>query len=158
MGGMAPSPQPLDLGILLALAFQEFVRELHHDLAGHGFTDLGRSDGVVFRALGATPMTLSELAQRLDVSKQAAGQIVDDMQRRGYVVRRPDPHDGRARRLHLSERGRAALAAARRFHQRYERRLVDEHGTEPVSALRAVLTAMAGDEGGVHPGLRAMYG
>ena len=148
---------PLDLGILLGLAYQEFVRELREAKAGLGFGDLGRSDGFVFRALGGQPMTVSALAARLQISKQGAGQIVDDMERRGYVERRPDPDDGRARLLHLSGRGRAALAAARRFHRRYERRLAREHGREAVADLRRLLEGIAGPEQAVDPRLRAMY-
>jgi DNA-binding MarR family transcriptional regulator len=102
-------------------------------------------------------MTVSELADRLEISKQGAGQIVDDMERRGYVERRPDPTDGRARLLHLAEHGRAALAAARRFHQRYERTLIAEHGQEAVASLRAVLTAMAGEDQTADPRFRALY-
>ncbi len=55
----------------------------------HGYDDLGRSDGVVFRMLNHQPRTVSELAERLEISKQGAAQIIDDMQRRGYVVRTP---------------------------------------------------------------------
>lgn len=153
------SPQPLDLGILLALGYQEFVRQLHVDLAGHGYDDLGRSDGYVFRALAAGPLTTSALAARLAISKQGAGQIVDDMTRRGYLESRPDPGDARARLLVLSERGRGAFAAAREFHQRYERGLARRHGRAAVTTLRDLLTEMAapGDGGSVDPRLRAMY-
>ncbi|RZU49381.1 MarR family protein [Krasilnikovia cinnamomea] len=155
---MAAQAQPLDLGILLALAYQNFVRDLRSHLAEQGFDDLGRSDGFVFRALGASPMSISELAVRLEVTKQAAAQIVDDMQRRGYVRRTPDPHDRRAQRLELTDRGAAALAAARQFHQRYERRLARAHGAAAMAALRDVLNAVAGgpDET-LAPRLRAMY-
>src|SRR5262249_26767960 len=112
-----------DLGILLALAYQQFVTELHEDLGERGFTDLGRSDGYVFRALDAEAMTTSGLAERLGVSKQGAGQLVEDMTRRGYVRSRPDPSDGRARLLELTPRGQKALVAAHDFHRRYEQRL-----------------------------------
>lgn len=147
----------LDFGILLVLAYQEFVSELRATLAEQGFDDQGRSDGYVLRALGAEAMTVSELAERLEISKQGAGQIVEDMERRGYVERRPDPSDGRARLLYLSEHGRAALAAARRFHQRYERRMVREHGEGAVGSLRELLTAMAGEERAADPRFRALY-
>src|SRR5215470_6254776 len=129
---MTVRPQPTDLGILLGIAFQEFVRELREAHEAAGFTDLGRSDGVVFRSLDARPMTVSELAARLEISKQGAAQIVDDMQRRGYVERHPDPDDGRARLVQLSGRGRRALDTARRFHRDYQRRLVRAHGAEAV--------------------------
>src|SRR5215470_12409074 len=105
MDGMEDKTQPVDLGILLALAYQQFVVELREAHAKAGFGDTGRSDGYVFRALATGPMTVNDLAARLQISKQGAGQIVDDMQRRGYVQRRPDPSDGRARLVSLSERG-----------------------------------------------------
>src|SRR5207244_2658090 len=97
----------LDFGILLTLACAEFVWELRGTLAGQGFADQGRSDGYVLRSVCDTPMTVSDLADRLEISKQGAGQIVDDMERRGYVERRPDPRDGRARLIYLSDRGQA---------------------------------------------------
>jgi DNA-binding MarR family transcriptional regulator len=140
--------QPLDLGILLAIGYQEFVRALRSAMAAAGFDDLGRSDGYVLRALDGNPLTVSALAELLDITKQGAAQIVDDMQVRGYVERRPSPTDRRSRPLYLTERGQRALAAARRFHRRYERELIRQHGAEPVAALRGVLTAIAGDSDG----------
>ena len=148
-----------DLGILLALAYQEFVSELHEDLAERGFGDLARSDGYVFRALDAQPLTTSALADRLGMTKQGAGQLVEDMTRRGYVESSPDPQDARARLLRLTARGQNALAAARGFHRRYEQRLARRHGRLRVGTVRAVLTAMAptyGD-GALDPRVRAMY-
>jgi DNA-binding MarR family transcriptional regulator len=148
-----------DLGILLALAYQQFVAELHEDLGERGFGDLGRSDGYVFRALDAEPLTTSALAERLGVSKQGAGQLVDDMTRRGYVTSRPDPSDGRARLLELTEQGQRALAAARDFHRRYELRLGRRHGRARVDDLRSLLTAMAPSygDGALDPRVRVMH-
>lgn len=155
MGDMSASRKP-DFGILLLLADQEFVRELRASLAAQGFDEQGRSDGFVLRSLGAAPMTISALAERLEISKQGAGQIVDDMESRGYVERHPDPTDGRARLIHLSKRGQAALAAARKFHQTYERRLRKDHGDAAIDAVRAVLTSMAGEPQTTDPHFRAL--
>src|SRR3954465_8350648 len=117
-----------DIGILLALAYQQFVTELHEELGGRGFDDVGKSDGYVFRALDAEPLTTSALSERLGITKQGAGQLVEDMMRRGYVESSPDPGDRRARLLRLTARGQHALAAARAFHRRYEQRLARRHG------------------------------
>ncbi|MFI5698252.1 MarR family winged helix-turn-helix transcriptional regulator [Kribbella sp. NPDC051586] len=141
---MTRSGKP-DIGILLLLADQEFVRELRAHLTAQGYDDQGRSDGFVFRTLGAGPTTISGLAERLEITKQGAGQIVDDMERRGYVERRPDPSDARARLLHLTERGTAALSAARKFHQSYERRVRGRFGDQAIDTLREVLAEMAGE-------------
>ena len=146
----------LDFGILLVLADQEFVRELRATTAAQGFDDQGRSDGFVLRTLGAGPTTISGLAERLEITKQGASQIADDMERRGYVERRPDPADARARQLHLTARGEAVLSAARRFHQAYERKLRRRFGDEAIDTVRDVLTEMAGDTLLTTPHFRAL--
>jgi len=135
----------LDFGILLLVAEQEFVRGLRASTAERGFTDQGRSDGFVLRTLGDGPTTISRLAERLEITKQGASQLADDMERRGYVERRPDPSDARVRLLHLTERGRAALKAARTYHRAYERRLRARFGDAAIDGMREVLAAMAGE-------------
>lgn len=148
MTPVTTNEQPLDIGILLAVGYQEFVRALRSAMAAAGFDDLGRSDGYVLRALDGNPLTVSALAELLDITKQGAAQVVEEMERRGYVERRPSPTDRRSRPLFLTGRGERALATAHRFHRRYERELIRRHGAEPVAALRTVLTAIAGTSDG----------
>ena len=132
------SDDPIDFGILLGLAFRAFVDEMHADLAARGFDDLGRSYGYVFRMLGDGDRSLSELAALLGMTLPGAGKIVDEMERRGYVERRPDQVDRRVKHIALSRRGREALAAARAFHRRFEERLSDS------ARLRRGLEGLAG--------------
>jgi DNA-binding MarR family transcriptional regulator len=161
MRGMPAAAQPsgraIDFGVLLALAYATYVRELHEHLATQGFADLGRSDGYVFKALDAEPLTTSGLAERFGITKQGAAQIVADMRRRGYLDSAPDPSDARARLLRLTPRAVAAMRAAHDFHQRYERRLTRDHGADEVAALRALLTVIAGAGGPLDPHLRGLY-
>lgn len=51
----------------------------------------------------------SELAVRLRVSAQRAGQLVDELESLGYLERVPDPVDGRARLVVFAARGRRLL-------------------------------------------------
>jgi DNA-binding MarR family transcriptional regulator len=155
MASMTRSGKP-DFGILLLLAEQEFVSSLRAATAGQGYDDQGRSDGFVLRTLGAGPTSISRLAERLAITKQGASQIVDDMERRGYVERRPDPDDARARLLQLTSRGEAALEAARKFHRAYERKLRRQFGDEAIDSVRDVLTAMAGEAQVSTPHFRAL--
>jgi len=147
-----------DLGILVLVGYQGFVRQLHDDMTTHGFDDLGRSDGVVMRVLHGSARTVSELSGLLEITPQGTAQIVEDMERRGYVVRRPSPDDARARLVELSGRGRAAIAAARAFHRSFETRMRRRHGTAAIETFRAVLSDMAGEApGGIDRELRALY-
>jgi DNA-binding MarR family transcriptional regulator len=128
-----------DLGILLALAFSVFATELRGDVAEAGYDDLHRSFGYVARNIVDAPLTLTELASRLGITSPGALKIVQQMEDTGCLERIPDPADARAKRLRLTKRGRAALAAARAFHARFEADLVERHGARKVQAVREVL-------------------
>ena len=131
-----------DFGILLGLAYQGFVDQLHANLAEHGFTSLGTANGYVIRAIDAEPgIRQRELASRLGITEQATGKIIDAMVRDRLIRRRRDPTDGRAHRLELLARGRDLLATARRFHAAFERRLAGELGVT-VATTRRVLEAI----------------
>jgi DNA-binding MarR family transcriptional regulator len=146
----------IDFGILLGLSYQAFVDELRAALHTQGFTDMGPNYGYVFRALGAEALHLRALAGRLGMTDQGAAKIVDEMEARGYVERQPDPEDGRIKRLRLARRGRAALAAAHRFHSQYERRLADRLGAREVATLRRVLEAIGASSDAAAPHLRPL--
>jgi len=132
-----------DFGIVLGLAYTRFVDELHAYLAGEGFDDLGRSYGYVFRTLDEGPSTVTAVARGLGITIQGASKLIQEMVDRGYVLREPDPDDARAKILRLGPRGVNALGAARRFHRRFERRLVRQFGSERAALLRDLLTTLA---------------
>ncbi|UAK30479.1 MarR family transcriptional regulator [Nocardia asteroides] len=134
----------MDFGILLGKAYQQLVGELHVHLAERGYRGLGASYGYVLRSLAENARTASQLAEGLGISAQGAAKVVDEMVRRGYVERRPDPADKRAKLLHLSARGRDLLAAVREFHAAYERELIARVGGDQVATVRAVLGEVIG--------------
>src|SRR5215831_14612905 len=63
----------------------------------------------LFPHLDFEGIRLTDLAARVGVTKQAVGQLVDDLARLGMVERVNDPEDGRAKRIRFSRRGYAAL-------------------------------------------------
>jgi len=104
-----------------------------------GVDDMRPAFGFVIRVLADGGRTLTELAELLAVTKQAAIKVVDEMESLGFLERQPDPADRRAKILVLTDRGRrvrrAALAASRQM----ERELRHDLGDEQVAAFRAVL-------------------
>lgn len=137
----------VDFGILLGLAYQTFVDELRADLQARGFSDVGGAFGFVFRALDQEDLNLRQLAERLGMTDQGAAKIVNDMEAGEYLERYPDPLDGRVKKLRLARRGLAALAAARRFHQTYERRLAEKLQPADPVGLRRLLEAIVSNSG-----------
>lgn len=149
--------QAVDFGILLGLAYQGFVELLRADLARRGFDDLGGAYGYVLRTLAEEEPSQRELARRLEITDQGMAKIVAEMVERGYVARKPDPEDSRVKRLRLGPRGRAALGAARRFHDAFERALGQSLGKPAVRQLRGMLERIverAGDHDAAHARLR----
>ena len=146
----------MDLGILLALAYQGFTDELRADLLAGGFDDLGSAYGYVFRALASNALRLSDLAQQLQMSNQGAAKIIDEMCDRGYVERIADANDGRAKTLVLAKRGKAALTAARKFHAKYEKKLRARSNSREVDVLRQQLELMIKQAGLDGAPLRAL--
>jgi hypothetical protein len=95
-----------------------------------------RAAGAVRAATG-----LTALADLLGVTKQAVGPVVDEMVALGLVERGPDPGARRAKRLALTDRGRAARATALEVSAALEREIAD------AGAVRAGLLALIEAEG-----------
>ncbi len=102
----------LDLPVLLLSAARGLVDGIDAGVRARGFTDLRPAHGFAFALLAGGGATVVELAQHLDVTKQAASQMVEDLVGKGYVERRPHPDDARARLIVLTDKGRACTHAA----------------------------------------------
>jgi DNA-binding MarR family transcriptional regulator len=76
------------------------------------------------------------------VTKQTAKILVDELERLGYVHRSPDPGDGRARLIRITERGRASIAVARATIAEIEAEWTAHLGRDRMDQLRGALTAL----------------
>jgi DNA-binding MarR family transcriptional regulator len=83
---------------------------------------------------------LTTIAARASITPQAAGELVDDLERLGYVVRQPDPDDRRAKRIVLTERGQACVAAALSTIASMEAELEDLLGSDALAHLHDILS------------------
>ncbi|WP_280921746.1 MarR family winged helix-turn-helix transcriptional regulator [Streptomyces durhamensis] len=86
-----------DLGVLAARILFSVQRELFAELAEQGFDDIRPRAGAVLAYLRADGIRASELARASGQHKQVIGSLIDDLERLGYVERRPDPADRRAK-------------------------------------------------------------
>ena len=121
---------------LLGLLKERAMDQLHQQLHEQGFAEIRPGHGCVFRFIDDEGTRLTELAERSGYSKQAVGEVVADLEALGYVERIPDPGDGRAKTIMLTERGRQALAAGRRIFADIERRWAEQFGEERIAELR----------------------
>ena len=82
---------------------------------------------------------LTDLAARLGVSKQAAGQLVEDLEQMGILERAPDPADGRAKLVRFSARGRRGLLEGLAVLRRMEAELSARLASGDMERLHGIL-------------------
>jgi DNA-binding MarR family transcriptional regulator len=100
------------IGQLLARLLREFRHDLAAPRAEAGFGDLRDPHMQIFGNVRMGGVRLTELADRAQLSLAATSELVNDLEEMGYLVRRPDPADGRAKLIDLTNRGADAMAAA----------------------------------------------
>jgi len=100
------------LAFSLLAASRALVDGVSAGISARGFADLRPAHGFAFARLSAGGATITDLAEHLDVTRQAAAQLVDELTAKGYVERRPHPRDARARLIVLTDKGRACTKAA----------------------------------------------
>jgi DNA-binding MarR family transcriptional regulator len=130
------------IGPLLRLANQAYGSEVDAALNAAGFTGIRPPHANVFPFVDAEGTSVTELARRARMRKQSMAQAVEQLERLGYVDRRPDPSDGRARRVFLTERGRAVRPTAVAAGEAVEARWAQIVGAEALEQVRATLVAL----------------
>lgn len=104
-----------------------------------GFDDLTLAQARLMARIGPDGIRLTDLAVAAQITKQSAGFLVDQLEQAGYVARRPDPADARARLVRIGRRGERALTVARRVEREIEREWESRLGRERMTALREIL-------------------
>jgi DNA-binding MarR family transcriptional regulator len=150
--GRVSADDPLEqsqLTFLLGMGFQLVLVEFVRRLDAQGYAEIRPMHGLVFQALRGPGLTSTELAQVLGVTKQAAGQIVNDLEDKGYVARTTHPSGGRRKLIVLTEKAHTHLAVAGRTLHALESELAEKLGDPELASLRAevagLIRAMAGE-------------
>ena len=84
---------------------------------------------------------VSELGEALGIGLAAASTLADRMAQRRFVVRRPDPDDGRAVHLELSSRGRTLIEHLERGRTEHFGKLIARMTPAEREALKTTLRA-----------------
>jgi DNA-binding MarR family transcriptional regulator len=102
----------LAIGQLLVRSLRAFRTELFAPAAAAGYTDTREPHLQIFGNLGVDGVRLTDLAARAQLSLAATSELVNELQDLGYLERRPDPVDRRAKLIFPTGKGRQALADA----------------------------------------------
>lgn len=131
---------------LLSTAMDDFSAELFERVEAAGYRDLRPGHGCVFGNIDPDGSRLTDLAERARMTKQSVGEVASDLEARGYVERVPDPNDGRAKIIRLTERGRKAQAIGQALIDDLERDWGERFGADRVAALRDALELITAED------------
>jgi DNA-binding MarR family transcriptional regulator len=127
------------IGLLLRLLSQSYSQDIHTALLEAGFGDIRPTHANVFPFVPPEGITVTRLAELARVRKQTMAEAVDQLERMGYVERRPNPRDRRSRLVFLTERGAAVKPVTHATAARVEERWAQLTSPEELDALRASL-------------------
>jgi DNA-binding MarR family transcriptional regulator len=100
------------LGQLVSVLDRTLEDHIDEGLHSVGCGDITRSQGVVMHMLDREGTRITEIAARARISVQSVSELVNGLQRQGYLERRPDPADGRAKLVVLTPKGEQAVVGA----------------------------------------------
>jgi DNA-binding MarR family transcriptional regulator len=139
-----PWYETLFMPALLRHAWGAYGGAMRQALAEAGYDDIPKNGLYVIggMAIGDGTFPLGQLVRELNISKQAAGQLVDTLVLRGYLARASDEEDRRRMTVSLTERGRAAAATQALARAALDDALLAEVGQEDISRTRRTLAAL----------------
>src|SRR5215218_8760060 len=109
------------------------------ELTAAGFDDITPAQARVFQRIAPGGSRLTDLAAQAGITKQSAGFLVDQLERSGYVVRVPDPADGRARLVRIAEKGERSVEISRGIVAEVEAEWTAHLGAARMAELRRIL-------------------
>ena len=128
-----------DLGVLASRLLFSLQDELFARLAEAGYDDLHPRHGAVLAYLDEDGIRATELARLTSRHKQIIGRMVDELEELGYVERRPDPQDRRAKLIFPTERGLEQVRLGDEIVADIEARHAMEIGARTYAEFRDVL-------------------
>jgi DNA-binding MarR family transcriptional regulator len=138
------------LGAHAAAQFAERLRVL----------DLTPPDAGILRLLRtAAGLSQQELAAKLQIHPSRLVAILDNLEKRGFVERRPNPDDRRLYSLHLTRGGGEILEKLSKLAREHQDALLSALNREERNELTTLLLRIADQQGlarGVHPGYQRL--
>lgn len=152
MARFAPPPG-LAAGFLIAQVGGYASSQFAEALKPHGFAT---HDAGILRLIGNEPgISQQEIAKRLRMHASRLVGLLDDLEERGLIERRPSEKDRRLYALHLTGKGVQAMAVIARVGREHHQELLACLSEEERITLSTLLKRLAESHGlvaGVHPG------
>jgi DNA-binding MarR family transcriptional regulator len=135
-----------NLGILAAKVLWDFERELFAKVAEQGHADVRPRHGAVLAFLDPEGTRAKDLARLSGRHKQVITTLIDELAALGYVERRPDPDDRRAKLVVPTARGLDEMKRADAIARAIERRFAKRIGKDALDQMKGSMGKIVADD------------
>ena len=140
---MAEVEQSVPIGMVAARLHRATQVDCIARLNKAGYTDLRMRHLALLEGLPREGARVTTPASQTGMSKQSMGELIDEIEANGYIERRNDPEDRRARLIVFTAKGQRAYEEAFTVLGEMERDYAQTVGTSRYSETRAVLDQLA---------------
>lgn len=133
---------PPRVSLMLRLLHDAYATAVEAELATAGFGDLSGGRAKVLPFVPDSGIAVGRLANRVGVRKQSVAQMVEQLERDGFIRSEPNPEDARSRLVFLTDRGAQAQPAAILAGDCVERAWADATSQKLVEQLRTNLRTL----------------
>jgi DNA-binding MarR family transcriptional regulator len=127
----------------MRLGWQWVRDQIYAGVVAAGYDDLNPSHVALFRYPGLDGVRPTELADQVQITKQSVNDLLGHLEQHGYIVREPDPADGRARVVRLTKKGWRFEDTVNAQAQAAEERMTAMLGARRFAQLRDALVELA---------------
>jgi DNA-binding MarR family transcriptional regulator len=136
---MVYASMPANLKQLLLARADWFAREVMSGVRRSEYSYITAAQSRLLAHMGGKPMSMSELARRLAISRQAVHKTVGELARRGILEIRDDPERRNSKQVVYTDRGRQVNRAGAQIIEKLEDRIAARLGRDRLEQLKALL-------------------
>jgi DNA-binding MarR family transcriptional regulator len=136
------------VGAMLRAVWQWVRDQLYAGVVAAGYDDLNAAHVGLWRYPGLDGLRPSQLADRVGITKQSVNDLLGHLEQHRYLLRVPDPADGRARVIQLTSRGRRLAQTIYTEAGAAELRIAQILGPRRFAQLRSSLELLTEQLGG----------
>jgi DNA-binding MarR family transcriptional regulator len=121
---------------ILVTLFHEVIDIEHKAIISGSFKDITTNDMHVIEAIGTgEPKNMSSIAKTLSVTVGTLTIAMNNLVKKGYVIRKRSEEDRRVVFISLSEKGRQAFIAHKKFHENLIQSTIEGLSEEEIQVL-----------------------
>ncbi len=117
-----------------------FAREIMKGVKRSDYAFISPAQSRLLAHMGGKPMSMSELARRLAISRQAVHKTVTELSRRGILDVRDDPERGNSKLVVYTDKGRQLNRAGAQIIERLEERVARRIGDDGLATIKRLLS------------------